>query len=111
MANGTSYRGTRDTTERGLRCQHWQATTPHDHRCRCATAAPGSVGRRGKDGDNGDSALVGNGMGTVWGDGKRGWVGGNGNGTVIGNGMRPAWGAGWTQYGTGGNRVEADWEQ
>ncbi|OXB56190.1 hypothetical protein ASZ78_016969 [Callipepla squamata] len=32
VANGTSYRGTRDTTERGLRCQHWQATTPHDHR-------------------------------------------------------------------------------
>lgn len=51
---------------------------------------------------------MGNGVGTAWGDGKRGWVGGNGNGTVIGNGMRPAWGAGWTQYGTGGNRVEAD---
>ncbi|XP_071611681.1 hepatocyte growth factor-like protein isoform X7 [Heliangelus exortis] len=32
VADGTSYRGTRATTEKGLRCQHWQATTPHDHR-------------------------------------------------------------------------------
>lgn len=42
MANGTGYRGMRDTTERGLRCQHWQATTPHDHRC------PGRCGVMGK---------------------------------------------------------------
>ncbi|XP_032050125.1 hepatocyte growth factor-like protein [Aythya fuligula] len=32
VADGISYRGTRATTEKGLRCQHWQATTPHDHR-------------------------------------------------------------------------------
>ncbi|XP_056357528.1 hepatocyte growth factor-like protein isoform X4 [Oenanthe melanoleuca] len=32
MGDGSSYRGTRATTEKGLRCQHWQATTPHDHR-------------------------------------------------------------------------------
>ncbi|XP_009706844.1 PREDICTED: hepatocyte growth factor-like protein, partial [Cariama cristata] len=32
MADGSSYRGTRATTEKGLRCQHWQAMTPHDHR-------------------------------------------------------------------------------
>ncbi|KAK0681111.1 HGFL protein, partial [Pygoscelis papua] len=31
VADGTSYRGMRATTEKGLRCQHWQATTPHDH--------------------------------------------------------------------------------
>ncbi|PKU33244.1 hepatocyte growth factor-like protein [Limosa lapponica baueri] len=33
VADGTSYRGTRATTEKGLHCQHWRATTPHDHRC------------------------------------------------------------------------------
>ncbi|XP_033373407.1 hepatocyte growth factor-like protein isoform X7 [Parus major] len=32
VGDGSSYRGTRATTEKGLRCQHWQATTPHDHR-------------------------------------------------------------------------------
>ncbi|XP_030914071.1 hepatocyte growth factor-like protein isoform X3 [Geospiza fortis] len=32
VGDGSGYRGTRATTEKGLRCQHWQATTPHDHR-------------------------------------------------------------------------------
>ncbi|XP_066183147.1 hepatocyte growth factor-like protein isoform X3 [Sylvia atricapilla] len=32
VGDGSSYRGTRATTEKGLRCQQWQATTPHDHR-------------------------------------------------------------------------------
>ncbi|KFV73801.1 Hepatocyte growth factor-like, partial [Dryobates pubescens] len=32
MADSSNYRGTRATTEKGLRCQHWRATTPHDHR-------------------------------------------------------------------------------
>nr|XP_025962414.1 hepatocyte growth factor-like protein [Dromaius novaehollandiae] len=31
-AEGASYRGTRAVTEKGIPCQHWQATTPHDHR-------------------------------------------------------------------------------
>ncbi|XP_054136981.1 hepatocyte growth factor-like protein isoform X4 [Melozone crissalis] len=31
VGDGSGYRGTRATTEKGLRCQHWQATTPHDH--------------------------------------------------------------------------------
>ncbi|KAM8799891.1 hepatocyte growth factor-like protein [Eudromia elegans] len=32
VAEGAGYRGTRAVTERGLPCQHWRATTPHDHR-------------------------------------------------------------------------------
>lgn len=52
MGDGFSYRGTRATTEKGLRCQHWQATTPHDHRCPrvpgCSVAPTlGSMGQWG----------------------------------------------------------------
>ncbi|XP_025897316.1 hepatocyte growth factor-like protein [Nothoprocta perdicaria] len=32
VADGAGYRGTRARTEKGLACQHWRATTPHDHR-------------------------------------------------------------------------------
>ncbi|XP_008936753.1 PREDICTED: hepatocyte growth factor-like protein, partial [Merops nubicus] len=32
VGKSTLQTGTRATTEKGLHCQHWQATTPHDHR-------------------------------------------------------------------------------
>lgn len=61
-------------TEKGLRCQHWQATTPHDHRCPHVPSCP--VTRVSGPGQRG---AVGNGLGTTWGQQEQ--RGGNGDST------------------------------